>query len=890
MLRAIRLRHGRRRRFRDRVLVAMLTVALIPLVIFAIVVAADLGSVSNSTVDSADKAILDDATQSQQTELDNAAGTLTTQVNQLANQVQSLRDAVAGALRTTAVAGAAATTPAHIPAMKAAAQLSYLDEPSSGGKGSTVILAGPPPAAGAAPRSDVDGAYFVTSAAEPQLETGLRSIQGARAVWVAETGVGLVRVVPGIAVASDVSDGHLAPTTPLSSSGHAPFSALAQRPTDTSETAAWGAADQASPQQSAPQTHFTATYATGAPGGIGMTAWMQVPGTDYQVGVDVDVRLIVGDVSAISHQPDSYAVLLDTSGRILGGSQAAVSVISDFGLDRSNWLGTSLKPKDSSLAARLSGVLVSGVTSSSSAQPIDTTLGGTSKVVLTTPIGGAHWVLASVVPLDPLLPNKAALTRGVDSGVQRIFRDALTVGAGLCVLAFILASLLARRVVGPVNALGVAAERLGSGDIEAPVPAQGRDEVGLLAVNLERMRREVNASRDAIMAAARELEGRVADRTAELRDRNEELVALNTLAGSLTRSLDPEALLEGALDTLRAVVPMTAGTAMALEGGILTTRVVWRAESDAAVDDHLAGMAREAVDARELTLRPGADGSVLVGLPLQTRDGVQGAIALAARPGWQLSGRSRALVRAIADQVGLALRTAALSAEGRELAVLEERTRLAREIHDTIAQQLTAIVLQLEAAEALVGRDESRARSIVVTARHLARSALQEARQSVWNLRPLSLEQTGLAGALGIEVTRWQSRTGIQASLRTADIPRHLSLQPQTEVALFRIVQEALSNVAKHSEARRVDVRLELAAGELLLFVRDDGEGFDVDDRTHPGAFGLVGMQERARLIGAELSIASAPGKGTEVLVSLPLAGPAAAAGGDVAAASAVSA
>jgi signal transduction histidine kinase len=870
MLRAIRLRHGRRRRFRDRVLMAMLAVALVPLVIFVVVVAADLGSVSGTTVENADKAILDDAKQTQQTELNNAAGTFATKIDQLSLQVRGLSQQVAAALKATPDT-AAGNPPAavHVPALTAAVApishavaMSYAAESTS-----TVIVTGAPPAATPAP--DVAAAYSLTASVVAQMETGL-SARGVRNVWVAETTAGIVRVVPPVDVASDVTEGRLSSRGPLNPPGNAPFSALAQRSTDTAESPTWGG-EAASPQQVAPQTHFTAAYPTGARGVIGMTAWTAVEGTAYRVGVDVDVRQLLGDIaSPVSDQPLAYAVLLDAQGTILGGGQDAVT---DFGLDATNWVGTKLVPGDAALRTSLGVVLGSGTTSTgSTANVLEATLGGKPKVILTSPIGAAHWVLASVVPKEPLLPKQPVLERGVNSGVQRIFRDAIFVAIGLCVLAFILASLLARRVVGPMRALTAAAERLGSGDIDAPVPAQGRDEVGLLAVHLERMRKEVNASRDGIMAAARELEGRVAERTSELRDRNEELVALNALAGSLTRSLDPEVILQGALDTLRAVVPVVASTAFVLEQGVLVARASWVADGELGVDA-LAGAARDAVDSHDLVLRPGDHGA-LVGLPLQTRDGGLGAIALIARPGWQLGGRSRALIRAIADQVGLALRTAALSAEGRELAVLEERTRLAREIHDTIAQQLTAIVLQLEAAEAFVSRDEGRARGVIVTARHLARSALQEARQSVWNLRPTSLQQTGIAGALTMEVGRWQRRTGIPTSLHTGDIPRALSLPPQTEVALFRIVQEALTNVAKHSGASSVDVRLELGDDDVCLFIRDDGEGFEVDDCNHPGAFGLVGMEERARLIGATLTIASAPGHGTEVLVRLPLPEP----------------
>lgn len=209
-------------------------------------------------------------------------------------------------------------------------------------------------------------------------------------------------------------------------------------------------------------------------------------------------------------------------------------------------------------------------------------------------------------------------------------------------------------------------------------------------------------------------------------------------------------------------------------------------------------------------------------------------------------------------------------------AVLEERTRLAREIHDTLAQQLTGIVLELEAADTLLNRgSEGRARSSVEKARELARGALQEARRSVWNLRPAPLSATGLVAAIGHEVEAWEERTGIPARFKARAVPNHPSLSPTAEVALLRIGQEALSNAARHGHPEHVDVELRAHRQELVLSVSDDGVGFD------PGAsapredcFGLDGMAERARNAGGTLTVVSSPGRGTTVTTRLPLSEP----------------
>jgi signal transduction histidine kinase len=203
-------------------------------------------------------------------------------------------------------------------------------------------------------------------------------------------------------------------------------------------------------------------------------------------------------------------------------------------------------------------------------------------------------------------------------------------------------------------------------------------------------------------------------------------------------------------------------------------------------------------------------------------------------------------------------------------AVLEERTRLAREIHDTLAQQLTGIVLELEAANTLLARGSDRARRSVEVARDLARSALQEARRSVWNLRPAPLAATGVVAAIDQEVEGWQERTGIPVRFKARSVPPRPSLQPAAEVALLRIVQEALTNTARHSAATSVDVSLRASNGDIILTVHDNGVGFD-DSNPRSDCFGLTGMRERAHHAGGTLAVVATPGSGTTVTARIPL-------------------
>jgi two-component system sensor histidine kinase UhpB len=193
----------------------------------------------------------------------------------------------------------------------------------------------------------------------------------------------------------------------------------------------------------------------------------------------------------------------------------------------------------------------------------------------------------------------------------------------------------------------------------------------------------------------------------------------------------------------------------------------------------------------------------------------------------------------------------------------EERRRLARDLHDEVNQALTAILLRLEAlsqtAPPALGDELSEVKRLV-------NQAMGELLQLARQLRPTALDDHGLLPALATHVRRFASQTGIEADLRTRG--EAADLAPDQEIAVYRVAQEALANVARHSDATRVEVDLATAEDGLELRVRDDGSGFD--SRSHRTGLGLDGMAERARLVGGELTIDSRPGSGTELVLRVP--------------------
>jgi len=214
-------------------------------------------------------------------------------------------------------------------------------------------------------------------------------------------------------------------------------------------------------------------------------------------------------------------------------------------------------------------------------------------------------------------------------------------------------------------------------------------------------------------------------------------------------------------------------------------------------------------------------------------------------------------------QLTLALQSARIAESVKATAIAEERNRLARDIHDTLAQALAQIVMQLQRAESRLGPAWASAREPLETVRQLAVEGLAEARRSVSMLRP-PLTPHGLAQAVreAADVVRGQHRGSLEVRVTGVSHP----IERSVEEELFAIVREALTNAAKHSHASRIDVEVAYPdQGSVRVAVTDDGVGFD-PDQPRTGRFGLVGMYERAERIGAALTLASEPGGGTEIV------------------------
>jgi signal transduction histidine kinase len=255
-------------------------------------------------------------------------------------------------------------------------------------------------------------------------------------------------------------------------------------------------------------------------------------------------------------------------------------------------------------------------------------------------------------------------------------------------------------------------------------------------------------------------------------------------------------------------------------------------------------------------------------VPVLHRGAVLGEIYLSGTPAGEFSAADQRVVEMLAAHAGIAIGTANLYRRSQELAILEERNRLARELHDAVSQTLFSMMYEARAAAIAGEADPSVAVAALRRLESQTAEALSEMRGLVYALRPKSLERDGLSVSLTDHVEALRRAHGLSIDVRVEGVPR---LPMDREVALFRIAQEALQNSVKHAGGAPVSVLLRHSRPGTELVVKDSGPGFDptrlsATTRT----MGLGTMAERAHAIGAEFAVKSAPGTGAEVTVFLP--------------------
>lgn len=251
-------------------------------------------------------------------------------------------------------------------------------------------------------------------------------------------------------------------------------------------------------------------------------------------------------------------------------------------------------------------------------------------------------------------------------------------------------------------------------------------------------------------------------------------------------------------------------------------------------------------------------------VPLAVKDKVVGGIGIAHAKHNVFTAHHADLAMTIANQASVTLVNAELYEHAQTLAALQERQRLAQNLHDAVNQSLFSAGLIAEVLPRLWKRDPATAQKSLEDLRILTRGAQAEMRALLAELLPTTLTDTELGDLLLLLGNAFTGRTNIPVDVRAVD---EGSLPAETQVAIYRICQEALNNIAKHAKASRVEIDLHHASGELKLLICDNGRGFGTSELTPSGHYGLAMMRERAEAVDAELTVTSQPGKGTRVTI-----------------------
>ncbi|MBI1295413.1 GAF domain-containing protein [bacterium] len=607
------------------------------------------------------------------------------------------------------------------------------------------------------------------------------------------------------------------------------------------------------------------------------------------ISVDVSLTRLIERLNQLTPTPRSYALIVDSEGRLVAAPPAAlddllsketVRLIAQLsGGERETahviefTMGLPLRQVGNEAFQQTLANMRSGASGLSQFELAD------RDVFLSyVPLPEIGWSLAVVAPIAEITAQSQAVASAIRNEAGITVRWTLWITTLFFGLALVATVTFTRRFLTiPIERLVAATQKVAAGESSVSLPIHAQDELGLLADSFNRMT-------DQIVQAQQTLEARVSDRTREL----SALYAVTTVA---SRSLDQETVLNTSLNQVLAVMNCTHGMihlwddaeqALKLAVHCEIPEVVLADMQRVEMSEGLIGWVAEeaaplvlddiAADPR-IRLPRGLERTSnrgFVGVPMYVKNRTIGVLSVIGAQGRRFNGEEVKLLNSIADQVAVAVENARLYEQAEQLAVVEERQRLARELHDSVTQSLYSVNLLSETARrAAAGSDLDRVSYLMDRVGEMARQALKEMRLLVYELRPAALAQEGLVGALQQRIDTVEARAGVKAQLRIEGDP--LQIPQQMEAHLYRIAQEALNNALKHAEATMITVLLQIEDNGVTLTIQDNGKGFELEHANESGGIGLKSMHERAQQLSGVLHVQTKPGGGVSICVCLPL-------------------
>jgi signal transduction histidine kinase len=489
-------------------------------------------------------------------------------------------------------------------------------------------------------------------------------------------------------------------------------------------------------------------------------------------------------------------------------------------------------------------------------------LNGQDIVASFAPVPGTSWSLVTE-------ESWATLTRSSRRYSQFLF---ILLGLGI-VAPTVIVTVGVRRITQPIAQLIQAAQEIAGGHFGRRITANTDDE-------LEELGQQFNLMASRLQESYTHLEQKVADRT-------KELATLNAIAAQASQSLDLEEILRNALAEVLAALSMDSGQAFRLDADSQTlvsiahqgySEQYLSATASLPLYASVVGVATEQGEPlvrrrsqypqdtiRDLLDAEGIELTICIPLIAQGR--TVGAINLGSRSLRPVTPEESSLLASIGHQIGVAVDNAHLYEQAQQLAVMKERNRLARDLHDSVTQALYGVTLYSEAASRqLSSGDMDLVADHLSEIRTTAQESLREMRLLIFELRLPALRSEGLAAALQARLESVESRVGLDTTFR---VEGDSKLSPDVEEGLYRIAQEALNNTLKHAHASSVSVVLHHNDRAVSMSIQDDGIGFDPSEARAQSGFGLRGMEERVARLGGRLSVKSSPGEGTRIEVEV---------------------
>ena len=551
------------------------------------------------------------------------------------------------------------------------------------------------------------------------------------------------------------------------------------------------------------------------------------------------VSAFYGDIVKLRIAGDGITYLLDESGRVIYHSD-------------STRIGAKL-PNQSASQQLLSD---------SGGEMRTTDADGRQIVASAALVPGTTWQLVSEESWDAVMASS--------QGYRQFLL--LLLGLGVLVPAMVV-TVGVRRITGPISELIGASKEVAAGKFGRTIAVRTGDE-------LEELASQFNTMSAQLQESYADLERKVTDRT-------KELATLNAISLVVSQSLDLDEILCGAVEQTSQSIGADAGGIYLLDDDGKSLSIACQRGLSS---DFMAGIDRlevgegfsgrvaetgEPLVVQDLVSDPRLPVSVakdqaprsLIAVPLSSRGRVLGVMFLASREHRDFSLPEVHLLTSIGHQVGVAVENGLLYKRAQQLAVLEERNRLARDLHDSVTQAVYGVTLYAEASTRLLAAGQ-----VETAAEHLrdlrttAQQALREMRALIFELRPPVLEKEGLVAALQTRLESVEGRAGVRAELKADG---DFVLSRENEEGLYRIAQEALNNALKHARAQSISVGLSRGGGRITLEVVDDGVGFDTAEGREHGGLGFTGMEERATRLGGVLTVLSSPGGGTTVRVEV---------------------